>query len=183
MCVLIDVFICIYFIDCVEKKIWLILRHGTRYPGKKDVPRIINELPQLQHMILRNYENNITSLSVDDAALFEKWKLPLAQRDMMKLTEEGQNEMIDLGERYQARFPSLMPEAFNNQTYRVRIAKYSIILCIYMYVCLLAIVNFSLDILPLNVQKRARSTLLLVYLVGVIAKIFGFQRQYIEIQS
>lgn len=117
----------------MEKKIWLILRHGTRYPGKKYIPRMINELPQLQCIILENYENNITSLSTDDAALFKKWKLSITQRNMMKLAVEGENEMIDLGERYQARFPSLMPEAYNNQTYRVCIAKYSTML--YMYLC------------------------------------------------
>lgn len=128
------------FIDCVEKKIWLILRHGTRYPGKKYIPRMINELPQLQHIILENYENNITSLSSDDAALFKKWKLSLTQRNMMKLTAEGENEMIDLGERYQARFPSLMPETYNNQTYKVCIAKYLIIL----YICLYSlIINYE----------------------------------------
>lgn len=80
---------------------------------------MISELPQLQHIILKNYENNMTSLSVDDAALFKKWKLSFTQRDMMKLATEGENEMIDLGERYQARFPSLMPETYNNQTYKV----------------------------------------------------------------
>lgn len=100
----------------------MILRHGTRYPSKKYVPRIIDELPQLQHLILKNYKNGKTNLSVDDAALFEKWKVPFSQRDTMKLAVEGENEMIDLGERYQARFPSLMPEAYSNQTYRVGIA-------------------------------------------------------------
>ncbi|XP_011642707.1 multiple inositol polyphosphate phosphatase 1 isoform X1 [Pogonomyrmex barbatus] len=106
--------------DCVEKKIWLILRHGTRYPGKKYVPRMIDDLPELQHVILQNYENGATNLSADDAALFKKWKLSFARGQMMKLAVEGENEMIDLGERYQARFPSLMPETFDNQTYKIR---------------------------------------------------------------
>lgn len=108
----------------MEKKIWLILRHGTRYPGKKYVPRMIDDLPELQHVILKNYKNGVANLSADDAALFRKWKLLFAQKNMMKLAVEGENEMIDLGERYQARFPSLMPEAFNNQTYKVRMTKY-----------------------------------------------------------
>jgi len=42
----------------------------------------------------------------------------------MKLAVEGENEMIDLGERYQARFPYLMPETFNNQTYKVCTVRY-----------------------------------------------------------
>lgn len=85
---------------------------------------MIEEMPQLQHLILKNYANDKTTLSADDAALLKKWKIPFAQRDSMKLGVEGENEMIDLGERYQARFPSLMPEAYSNQTYRVHIPKY-----------------------------------------------------------
>lgn len=80
---------------------------------------MIDDLPELQHVILKNYENGATNLSADDAALFRKWKLSFAERNMMKLALEGENEMIDLGERYQARFPSLMPETFSNQTYKV----------------------------------------------------------------
>ncbi|XP_024878234.1 multiple inositol polyphosphate phosphatase 1-like [Temnothorax curvispinosus] len=106
--------------DCVEKKIWLVLRHGTRYPGKKYIPRMIDELPELQNVILNNYDKGATNLSADDAALFRKWRLSFARGHMMKLAVEGENEMIDLGERYQARFPSLLPEDFNNQTYKFR---------------------------------------------------------------
>ncbi|XP_011868019.1 PREDICTED: uncharacterized protein LOC105562094 isoform X2 [Vollenhovia emeryi] len=105
--------------DCVEKKIWLILRHGTRYPGKKYIPRMIDDLPELQHVILKNHANGATNLSADDVALFRGWKLPFGRGHMMKLALEGENEMIDLGERYQARFPSLMPEAFDNRTYKI----------------------------------------------------------------
>ncbi|XP_011883684.1 PREDICTED: uncharacterized protein LOC105570842, partial [Vollenhovia emeryi] len=108
------------YADCVEKKIWLILRHGTLYPGKKYIPRMIDDLPELQHVILKNHANGATNLSADDVALFRGWKLPFGRGHMMKLALEGENEMIDLGERYQARFPSLMPEAFDNRTYKFR---------------------------------------------------------------
>lgn len=106
--------------DCEEKKIWLIMRHGTRYPNKKYIPFMTSELPRLQRIILKNYENNATNLSTDVAALFRQWNLQITQRDVMKLALEGENEMIDLGERYQARFPSLMPEEYSNKTYKFR---------------------------------------------------------------
>lgn len=142
---------------------------------------MINELPQLQHIILKNYETNTTSLSADDAALFKKWKLSLTQRDMMKLATEGENEMIDLGERYQARFPSLMPETYNNQSYKVYEVFNYFIYALIFYKHQFN-VNFSSDIHPLNVQRKVQNTLLLVYLVGIIVKTFGIQHQYIEIQ-
>ncbi|XP_032687977.1 multiple inositol polyphosphate phosphatase 1-like [Odontomachus brunneus] len=110
----------IKYSGCVEKKIWLILRHGTRYPGKKYIPRMLDELPKLQYLILKNYEEGRTRLSADDIALLKKWRPLLTPNDTMKLAPEGENEMVDLGERYQARFPSLMPEIYSNQTYKFR---------------------------------------------------------------
>lgn len=89
---------------------------------------MIDELPEWQNVILKNYENGATNLSAADAALFRKWKLSFARGSGMKLAIEGENEMIDLGERYQARFPSLMPETFTNQTYKVCTTKYPYLL-------------------------------------------------------
>lgn len=94
---------------------------------------MIDELPRLQHIILKNYKNRATNLSADVATLFKQWKLQFAQRNMMKLTPEGENEMIDLGERYQARFPSLMPEIYSNETYKVCLIKYLIILHVHLF--------------------------------------------------
>ncbi|XP_076549353.1 multiple inositol polyphosphate phosphatase 1 isoform X1 [Osmia lignaria lignaria] len=105
---------------CSPTKIWLILRHGTRYPGKKHVPAMIEKLPKLQEIILDNYQKNKTDITSEDAASFAEWKITFTEDDMMKLTEEGENEMIDLGERYQARFPTLMTEIYDNQTYRFK---------------------------------------------------------------
>lgn len=76
---------------------------------------------------MKNYEDGKTNLSPDDALLFKEWKLSFNQSDMMKLAMEGENEMIDLAERYQTRFPSLMPEIYNNETYRVCMTKYFIL--------------------------------------------------------
>jgi len=87
---------------------------------------MIDELPQLQHIILKNYKNGTTSLSGNDAALFKKWKPSIILSDVMKLATEGENEMTDLGERYQTRFSSLMPDIYSNQTYSVCIRNYLI---------------------------------------------------------
>lgn len=81
---------------------------------------MIEELPELQKIILDNYERNETSFTVEDAALLRDWKITFSKDDIAKLAEEGENEMIDLGERYQSRFPSLMPEVYDNRTYRVK---------------------------------------------------------------
>lgn len=110
----------IQYPGCTEKKMWLIIRHGTRYPGKKYVPSLLYSLPKLKNIILNKYKENKTELTLEEASLLSTWKVPFAENDTMRLSEEGENEMIDLAERYQSRFPSLMPEAYDNQTYKFK---------------------------------------------------------------
>lgn len=105
---------------CTQKKIWLILRHGTRYPGKKYIFRMIKDLPELQNIILNNYKLNKTYLSPESIIHLANWKLKFTENDMMNLVEEGENEMIDLGERYQSRFHDIMPETYNNKSYKFK---------------------------------------------------------------
>ncbi|XP_043496791.1 multiple inositol polyphosphate phosphatase 1-like [Polistes fuscatus] len=105
---------------CVPKKIWLILRHGTRYPGKKHVSHMTKDLLKLKEIILNNYKMNETNLSHDIIINLANWKMRFTENDTMNLAEEGENEMIDLGERYQSRFPTIMPETYDNKTYKFK---------------------------------------------------------------
>lgn len=105
---------------CTAQKIWLIVRHGARYPGKKYISSLLGQLPQLKNAILNNYHMNKTYLTAEDARLIAQWKPSFNASDIMKLTEEGECELLDLGERYQARFPSLFPETYDNQTYKFK---------------------------------------------------------------
>lgn len=82
---------------------------------------MIEKLPKLQKIILDNYKENESEFTDEDIDLFKEWKITFNEDDIMKLAEEGENEMIDIGERYQSRFPTLMPEIYDNQTYRVKI--------------------------------------------------------------
>lgn len=151
----------------------MILRHGTRYPGKKHVPAMIEKLPKLQEIILDNYQKNKTGITSEDAASFAEWRITFTEDDIMKLTEEGENEMIDLGERYQARFPTLMTEIYDNQTYRVK--KYCIFLLLIRFV--LYLLNFSSNTLLLNVPKLVHKILPLDYLADMVVTKSGIQKQ------
>lgn len=82
---------------------------------------MIEKLPKLQKIILDNYKKNESEFTDEDIDLFKEWKITFNEDDIMKLAEEGEDEMIDIGERYQSRFPTLMPEIYDNQTYRVKI--------------------------------------------------------------
>lgn len=81
---------------------------------------MIEKLPKLRQIILDNYETGKTDLTAEEADLFKNWTIIFIEDDIMKLAIEGENEMIDLGERYQSRFPTLMPEIYDNKTYKVR---------------------------------------------------------------
>lgn len=82
---------------------------------------MIEKLPKLQKIILDNYKGNESEFTDEDIDLFKEWKITFNEDDIMKLAEEGEDEMIDIGERYQSRFPILMPEIYDNQIYRVKI--------------------------------------------------------------
>ncbi|XP_015598443.1 multiple inositol polyphosphate phosphatase 1 [Cephus cinctus] len=105
---------------CIEKKIWLLVRHGTRFPGKKYVPIMMSKLPHLQELILSSYVANRSRLMPDHISQIAKWKLNFAEDAVMKLAEEGEREMIDLAERFQSRFPTLFPEKYSNLTYKFK---------------------------------------------------------------
>lgn len=134
-------------LGCTPKKIWLVIRHGTRYPGKEYVRSMIKKLPELQQIILDSYAKNETQLIDDVATLLSEWKVTFTEDDIKNLTEEGENEMIDLAERYQSRFPSLMPEVYDNQTYKVN--TYIISICIY---------NFHFSIMFIKFQFKYTTT-------------------------
>ncbi|KAG7198866.1 hypothetical protein KM043_015692 [Ampulex compressa] len=105
---------------CREKKIWLVMRHGTRYPGINYIRSIANNLLRVRDEILKNYADGKTELSSNDMILLENWKMTYGEEDAMKLAQEGEEEMIDLAERYQTRFPNLMPEIYKNETYKFK---------------------------------------------------------------
>lgn len=104
--------------DCRAMKIWKIIRHGTRSPGKK-VLKLMKDLPDVRNEIVANCEANDCYLSKATILRLKNWKFTLTDKDAMRLAEEGEDELIGLAERYQSRFPKLMPEKFNNGTFKV----------------------------------------------------------------
>lgn len=110
----------IHYPGCKEAKIWLIIRHGTRFPGKKVTARMVQSLPKLQRDIIERYKSNESMLPPDAIDDLIKWKLSVAIGDEMKLVEEGERELTDLAERFQSRFPTLLPEIYANQTFKFK---------------------------------------------------------------
>ncbi|XP_033225689.1 multiple inositol polyphosphate phosphatase 1 [Belonocnema kinseyi] len=110
----------IIYPGCIEKKIWLFIRHGTRFPDKKYAIRMIEEFPELQKLILTNFDANKTTLEASQVAKLAKWKMHFEKDDSKNIAEEGENEMIDLAERFQSRFPQLLKKDYTNNTYKFK---------------------------------------------------------------
>ncbi|KAF5293597.1 hypothetical protein FQA39_LY03082 [Lamprigera yunnana] len=105
---------------CEPQKIWMIVRHGTRNPSAGYIEKMKDRLLEVRDLIL---ENNIEPSdhlrhSVLDA--LRRWKVKLQVADEKKLTHEGENEMLLLAERMQARFPTIFTPIYSNTSYYFR---------------------------------------------------------------
>ncbi|XP_031781275.1 multiple inositol polyphosphate phosphatase 1 isoform X2 [Nasonia vitripennis] len=108
------------YTGCSEKKMWLVVRHGTRYPGKKHVKPMIKKLPKLKKKIVQSNNQNNSELSHDTIEKFNKWTLSFDEKQTMILANEGENELIDLAERMQSRFPNILVDNYDPELYKFK---------------------------------------------------------------
>ncbi|XP_075221008.1 multiple inositol polyphosphate phosphatase 1-like isoform X2 [Lycorma delicatula] len=101
---------------CVPKKIWAIIRHGTREPTT-EVAHVMNErLHFLKQVIVSKIDSGEATLCPEVKESFEKWVLNV--HGPQYLTTEGANEMLLLGKRTRLRFPDLLSDKYSNTTYK-----------------------------------------------------------------
>lgn len=62
----------------------------------------------------------ILDLFLEKYAVFEGWKPKVKVTHQKMLVHEGEDEMIKLAERMQARFPSLLSIQYSNTSYYVK---------------------------------------------------------------
>lgn len=105
---------------CTAKKIWFAIRHGARLPEENIISKI-KHLFKLRNQILRHCKSNkICNLSKVQIKRLKKWNTTLTNKsEPRKLVTEGENELFDLGYRFQSRFPNLIPKKIDNSTIRV----------------------------------------------------------------
>lgn len=81
---------------------------------------MIDRLEYIKNRILDNYKLNLTKISEDTFKDLSEWKLDLTEEDSMKLYDEGENELIDLAERFQNRFKQIFHHIYNNNSYNIK---------------------------------------------------------------
>lgn len=102
---------------CLPHKIWMVIRHGTRNPSAAFIERMKDRLPEIRNLILENNPEPTQFLRYTDLYAFQKWKIKLRTSDEKRLTHEGEDEMLQLAERMQARFPNILRPIYSNTSY------------------------------------------------------------------
>ncbi|XP_075220701.1 multiple inositol polyphosphate phosphatase 1-like [Lycorma delicatula] len=107
------------FPGCIPVKIWLLIRHGSRTPSKSNINFMRTVLPAIRHHILYNHMIGKGELSEETINMFKDWSMVIPKKPKL-LTEYGKKEMFDLAERYQKRFPELLPDIYSTIHYQFR---------------------------------------------------------------
>lgn len=97
---------------CEAKQIWMVTRHGTRYPSADGLNILTDRLPRVVDTLQKHFEQGLGELCADTLAAMKSGLPSLTLDDKKKLHPEGELEMIALGERYQMRFPSLLRDPY-----------------------------------------------------------------------
>lgn len=94
--------------NCKPVQIWMLARHGTRYPRKSEILRM-KDLPALRDQILRNYERRDVEkkLCEKDLANLGKWTYNLTTDLDNALTFQGHDDLLFLAKRMRSKFPIL----------------------------------------------------------------------------
>ncbi|XP_065363936.1 multiple inositol polyphosphate phosphatase 1 [Calliphora vicina] len=99
---------------CHATRIWSVIRHGTRNPGKKVIARIKTQLKSLRDHILAVKDVEMCPKQLESLS---KWNFTVTAEEEKYLVAEGEDELIELAERMQNRFPMLLPETYNPKQY------------------------------------------------------------------
>ncbi|EEB16594.1 multiple inositol polyphosphate phosphatase 1 precursor, putative [Pediculus humanus corporis] len=107
-------------LDCEPVQIWMLARHGTRYPGRKS----IRELSQLQHLkveIIRNHEELKNGrLCYADINTLKSWSFNVKMSDANLLTKQGYSDLYFLAKRLKTKYQSFFQKGYSPNLFRFR---------------------------------------------------------------
>ncbi|XP_024947003.1 multiple inositol polyphosphate phosphatase 1 isoform X3 [Cephus cinctus] len=102
--------------NCNPVQIWMLARHGTRYPKKSTITKL-HTLPKLRDQIIYNHEiRGFGNLCDKDLKNLQSWNsIQNLTEDMAQyLTVQGEEDLKLLARRLQTNFPELLqPSAAN----------------------------------------------------------------------
>ncbi|XP_017064132.1 multiple inositol polyphosphate phosphatase 1 [Drosophila eugracilis] len=104
------------FAGCHPTRIWSIIRHGTRNPSESVILQAQNRLSEIKKLIL-DQPNSPICFAEQNKLRQWSWNHLNATEDEKLLVAEGEDELIELAERMQRRFPDLLPDLYSPEWY------------------------------------------------------------------
>ncbi|XP_039496825.1 multiple inositol polyphosphate phosphatase 1 [Drosophila santomea] len=104
------------YAGCHPTRIWSIIRHGTRNPSESVILQAQNRLSEIKNRILDQPNPPICTAELRKLRQWH-WMHLNATEDEKLLVAEGEDELIELAERMQKRFPDILPELYNPEWY------------------------------------------------------------------
>uniref|UniRef100_A0A1B6KA08 Multiple inositol polyphosphate phosphatase 1 n=2 Tax=Graphocephala atropunctata TaxID=36148 RepID=A0A1B6KA08_9HEMI len=97
---------------CKPLQLWLVCRHGTRYPGYNSFQWFDN-LKVIRDGIVINYIANKTTLCSADIENLKAWQFDVNTTEANKLTSQGRQDLYELGQRFRSYFPELLNSSYS----------------------------------------------------------------------
>ncbi|XP_042220335.1 multiple inositol polyphosphate phosphatase 1-like isoform X2 [Homarus americanus] len=98
---------------------WLLNRHGTRYPTQNDIGSLMNTLPSMSQQIEANHHQGRGCLRQEDLEQISNWFPPYSSRDKEQLQEVGYDELFSIGEYWRNMFPHLFNVTYDPAKFKV----------------------------------------------------------------
>uniref|UniRef100_A0A1I8PYE6 Multiple inositol polyphosphate phosphatase 1 n=1 Tax=Stomoxys calcitrans TaxID=35570 RepID=A0A1I8PYE6_STOCA len=95
---------------CQPQRLWAVIRHGTRNPSKKVIKKAKTKLMDIKQDILSRED---VDMCPDFLQRLKTWQFNVSAEEEKFLVAEGEDELLELAERMQNRFPQLLPEEYD----------------------------------------------------------------------
>ncbi|KAK7068393.1 hypothetical protein SK128_007921 [Halocaridina rubra] len=105
--------------DCKAQQVWLLNRHGTRYPTGNDMDRLVRVLPSVAKQVVANYDQGRGCLPDKDVDNLRDWFPPYGPRDKENLQEMGFDELYSIGEYWRDLYPHLFNVEYDPYKFKV----------------------------------------------------------------
>lgn len=104
---------------CSARQVWLLARHGTRFPTSNDMGRMVKLLPSLSQRIGDNHHQGRGCLKESDVAQLKNWFPPYEMRDREQLQEMGHEEMASIGSHWREFLPHLFNGTYDPSLFKI----------------------------------------------------------------
>lgn len=100
-------------IDCRPMQVWLMSRHGTRYPSQEKIMQL-KKLNVFKTMITTE-----STLCAEDIAAIRDWKFNLTKDNHLMIQKQGIEDLKSLAIRLKRQFPQVFNTPYTDVKFKV----------------------------------------------------------------